>query len=242
MVYIRSRTFCCCIPVRFGVFILSLLGVIGGAIICAAGWVQVYQLQFKVPDTADTIATWLHASIFTLLTLLSLFGFIGCLVKSRNSVNAYSWGLLSFIFMSILSGSFTLWTIFNKPYTQADYLKCLDGATDEATKGVCRNAGSVYKGVAVTIYIVVWLVLIYAYVVIDNYVDQLDEEEHAKETQDMMSSIGQPRVTVQPIAVPTYASFGPTAQRSATGYTFAQQNQSFGSGKGNGSRPNGSMV
>lgn len=238
MVYIRSRTFCCCIPVRFGVFILSLLGVIGGGIVSAAGWVQVYQLKNQAAGTADTIATWLHASLFTLLTLLSIFGFIGCLIKSRNSVYAYSWGLLIFIFASILSGSFTLWAIFNKPYTRADYVECLNGATDEAAKSICRNENKIYKGVAVAIYIIMWLLMIYAYVIIDNYVDQLDEEMYATETRDMMSTIGQPRVTVQPVAVPAYASFGPSAQRSATGYSFSQQNQSFGKG----TRPNGSVV
>jgi len=238
MVYIRSRTFCCCIPVRFGVFILSLLGVIGGAIISAAGWIQVYQLRTHEAGTADTVAIWLHASIFTLLTLLSIFGFIGCLVKSRNSVNAYSWGLLSFIFMSIFSGAFTLWALFNKPYTQGDYLTCLNGATDEGAKAVCGNGGAVYKGVTVTVYIVTWLFMIYAYIIIDNYVEQLDEEYHAKDTRDMMNSIGAPRVTVAPVAIPAYASFGPTAQRSATNYTFAQGSQSFG----NGGRPNASMA
>jgi len=237
MVYIRSRTFCCCIPVRFGVFILSLLGVIGAGILAAAGWVQVYQLRSHQSDTADTVAVWLHAGIFTLLTLLSVFGFIGCLARSRNSVNAYSWGLLTFIIISIFSGAYTLWALFNKPYTQDQYLACMNGATDEGAQAICGNSGRVYKGIAVAVYIVMWLFMIYAYVIVDNYIDQLDEEMHANDTRDMMNSIGAPRVTVAPVAVPAYASFGPTAQRSATGYTFAQQNQSFGSG-----RPNGSVV
>jgi len=237
MVYIRSRTFCCCIPVRFGVFILTLLVIIGGAIICAAGWVQVDGLRTHGATTSDKVALWLHSGIFTLLTLLSIFGFIGCLTKSRNAVNAYSWGLLSFIFLSILSGAFTLWALFNRPDSQGDYLTCLNGATDDTTKTLCGNGGAVYKGVAVTLYIVIWLLMIYAYVIVDNYIEQLEDEMSAKETRQMINAISQPRVTVQPVTVPTYASFGPTAQ-SATGYTFAHQNQSYG----NGARPNNSVV
>ena len=38
MGYVPSRTFCCCIPVRFGVFIMSMLGLAGGSIIAAVGW------------------------------------------------------------------------------------------------------------------------------------------------------------------------------------------------------------
>jgi hypothetical protein len=238
MVYIRSRKFCCCIPVRFGVFILSLVGVLGGALICFAGWVQVYQLRNHSSTTPDRIAIWLHSSIFTLLTLLSGFGFIGCLIKSRNAVSAYSWGLLSFILLSIFSGSYTLWALFNRPQTQGDYLTCLDGARDSTTETFCGKSTPVYKGVAVTLYIIMWLLMIYAYVVVDNYVDQLDEEMAAKETRQMINAISQPRVAVQPIAVPTYASYGPSAQQTGTGYAFSQPNQSYG----HGGRPNGSMA
>ena len=38
MSYVRSHTFCFCIPVRFGVFILSTLFLLGGGIIAIAGW------------------------------------------------------------------------------------------------------------------------------------------------------------------------------------------------------------
>jgi len=238
MVYIRSRTFCCCIPVRFGVFILSLLGVIGGGILSVAAWVLVHQLQSQKvsANTAGAAAIWIQAFLFTLLTLLSIFGFIGCLVKSRNSVNAYSWGLMTFILLSILSGAFSLWAIFNKPEERPDYAACLSAATDDNARAACKATDQIYKGVTVAIYIITWLFMIYAYVIVDNYVDQLDEEMHARSTDDMMKSIGQPRAGVQPIAVPAYASFGPTAQRSATGYSFAQQNQSYGG------RPNASAV
>jgi len=77
-----------------------------------------------------------------------------------------------------------------------------------------------------------------AYVIVDNYVDQLDEEMAAKETRQIINAISQPRVAVQPIAVPTYASYGPSAQQTGTGYAFSQQNQSYGQG----GRPNGSMA
>lgn len=62
--YVRTRSFCCCLPVRFGVFVraiakvtkkkevdialikqvLSLLGMVGGAFIAAIGWFQITQL------------------------------------------------------------------------------------------------------------------------------------------------------------------------------------------------------
>jgi len=228
MVYIRSRKFCCCIPVRFGVFILSLSGVILSTLICAAGWVQVAQIRYHKPSTSDAIALWLHSGVFTLLAILSLFGFIGSLAKSRNAVAAYSWGLLIFLLLSICSGSYTLWSLFRRP-SQGDYLTCLNGLRDDLTKALCGNNSSVYKGIAVTLYILIWLCIIYAYVIVDNYVDQLDDEMAVKETRQMIhQTISQPRVAVTPaIAVPAYAN---------TGYTFSHPNQSYGT------RPNGSVV
>jgi|ERR1700728_3859252 hypothetical protein len=44
MVYVRTRTFCCCLPVRFGVFILTTFGVLVGGLLSVGGWLQVANL------------------------------------------------------------------------------------------------------------------------------------------------------------------------------------------------------
>ncbi|GLB41096.1 hypothetical protein LshimejAT787_0903110 [Lyophyllum shimeji] len=237
MAYVRSRTFCCCIPVRFGVFILSLLGIIGGAMVCIVGWVAVSRLWKYPLPTPDTIGIWLHAALFTLLTLLSVFGFIGCLVKSRNSVHAYSIGLLITLLLSIASGSYSLWALFHQN-SQKAVNDCLNGGADVLMQAVCKNGVNVYKGVTVGVYIVIWLLMIYAYVIVDNYVEQLDDEMSVKETRQMINQISQPRVTVAPVAVPTYASFpaAHVAPNTSTGYAFSHPNQSYGV------RGNNSMV
>jgi hypothetical protein len=38
MNYLPSRTICCCIPVRSGVFIMSILGCTGGSVMASLGW------------------------------------------------------------------------------------------------------------------------------------------------------------------------------------------------------------
>jgi len=219
MVYIRSRKFCCCIPVRFGVFILSLLGVAGGLLVSIAGWVRVSQLWTSPLPTSDTVALWLHAGIFTLLTVLSLFGFIGCFSKSPSAVNAYGVGLIIFLGLSVCSGAFTLYALFHQ--NAQDLINtCLNGATDSLSQIACNNDLNVYKGLAVTLYIVIWLLIIYAYVIVDNYVEQLEDEMSVKDAKRM---IGQPVVqtVVQPsVAVPTYASFGGAPARE-NGYNHS---------------------
>ena len=43
MAYVRSRKFCCCLPVRFGVFCMALIGLVGGGFFGVAGWTQVHR-------------------------------------------------------------------------------------------------------------------------------------------------------------------------------------------------------
>lgn len=40
-----TRTFCCCLPARLGVFILMILNLVGGTLIAIVGWMQVSQLS-----------------------------------------------------------------------------------------------------------------------------------------------------------------------------------------------------
>ncbi|KAG5645954.1 hypothetical protein DXG03_004746 [Asterophora parasitica] len=238
MVYIRSRKFCCCIPVRFGVFILSLLGVVGGTLVCIVGWRSVSQLWKHPMPVPDTVGLWLQASLFTILTLLSIFGFVGCLAKNRNAVHAYSVGIIITLLFSIASGAYALWALFNRNSQEA-VDKCLNGGGgDDVTTSLCQNGASLFKGIIVVLYIFTWLFMIYAYVIVDNYVEQLDDELSANETRQMINAISQPRATVAPVAVPAFASYGTpqAAPHTGTAYGFTQPNQSHGV------RANNSMV
>ena len=45
MTYTRSRKFCCCLPVRFGVFCEALLGLLLGGFAAIAGWLEISQMS-----------------------------------------------------------------------------------------------------------------------------------------------------------------------------------------------------
>lgn len=66
-----------------------------------------------------------------------------------------------------------------------------------------------------------------AYIIVSNYVDQLDEEESVKETRQMIQAV------TQPAPVTTYASFTVPPQGPAA-YAFTQAGQSHGA-RGNNS-------
>jgi hypothetical protein len=105
-----TTTFCCCIPTRIGVLLMApitCLLAICSSIISIYGlvhfWhdISVWQKVFLCSLSGMTI----------IVALASVYGFIGAIVKSHNSVNIYSnalyslWisltasGILSFIFL-----------------------------------------------------------------------------------------------------------------------------------------------
>ena len=45
MVYVRSRKFCCCLPVRFGVFCEALIGIAIGGLFAVGGWLQIHSMR-----------------------------------------------------------------------------------------------------------------------------------------------------------------------------------------------------
>ncbi len=90
MSYLPPRTFCRCIPVRFGVFIMSLLGCIGGSVMAGLGWYSTvhkgkwrliflyYLLIIFVEETYlsrnQEVSVVIASLSYTILGALSLFG------------------------------------------------------------------------------------------------------------------------------------------------------------------------
>jgi len=220
--YVRSQKFFCCLPVRLGVFVLSLIAMVGGSFVAAIGWIQVSQFGNHPREKSEEIAMWIHSSMFSLLGLLAVLGFVGCLIKSRGMVSSFAVALAIHLGFSVASGIFTLYTVFRQsPQESID--KCLNGSTDESVIESCKNGVSIMKGLLIAVYIITWLIQLYAYFVVERYVDQLDDEEMAKHTvvvpRAMVAEIGVPQAT-------TYNGFGSSA------YPFSSPRHAHGVANG----------
>ncbi|TEB05093.1 hypothetical protein FA13DRAFT_1637836 [Coprinellus micaceus] len=191
MLTVESRKFCCCLPVRLGVFILSLLAMVGGSIVAAVGWISVSQLKTYPVDIVDEIALYIHSSIFTLLGVLGTFGFVGSLVRSRAMVTAFSVGIAIHLGLSIGSGVFTIYSVFKQAPDNA-IAACMEGKTDDETRKICQTGMSLVKGAIVAIYVIAWLIELYAYFIVDRYSDQLEDEEMAKLAPVVPQSVNPP--------------------------------------------------
>jgi hypothetical protein len=216
---VRSRKFCCFLPVRLGVFVLSLLAMVGGSFTAAAGWIQVSQLKQAPLDKSDKIALLIHSAMFTILSLVSVFGFIGAIIKNRRTISMFAVALAVHLGFSIASGIFTLVSLFKQDSSDA-MASCLSSSTDATTEG-CKSGIATMKGLMVAIYIITWLIQLYFYFIVERYLDQLDDEEMAKNT------VVIPRTMQEANAqqVTTYGGFAPP-------YPFTEPRQAFGASRG----------
>lgn len=179
MFTVETRKFCCCLPVRLGVFILSLLAMVGGSVVAAVGWMSVAQFKNHQVEIVDQIAMYIHSSIFTILGFLGMLGFVGALARSRGAVVAFSIGIAIHLGLSIASGVFTIYSIFKENSAEA-VEACMEGKTDDETRKICQTGMGVVKGVIVAVYIIAWIIELYAFFIVDRYSDQLEDEELAK--------------------------------------------------------------
>lgn len=167
---------------------------------------------------------------------LTFSSFLGALIKKRDFVSAYGSGLILYLTLSICSGAFALYALFHQNEQDA-ISQCLNGAQDQLTWKACKNGVAVAKGLAVAIYVVIWLLIICesmatdsiaketslatldAYIIVSNYVEQLDDEMAVQETKQMIDAIS------LPAPITTYTSFGPNTL--APGHAFRSANQSY---------------
>jgi len=218
--YVRSRTFCCCLPVRFGVFLLSLLALGGGGFLAAISWIQISQLKQHPLGKIEQISLWVQASIFSFLALLAIFGFLGAIIRSRGMVSGFGTAIAIHLGFSIASGIFSIYTMFTRDSQEA-LDKCIDKADDDsdATVQSCKKALILIKAVVVAIFVLMWLVQLYGYFVVERYVDQLDEER-------MLENPIMPRTMVLQVEPQGTAGFPPGT------YPFTDSSQAFGRGQG----------
>jgi len=152
--------------------------------------------------------------MFSILGFLAVLGFIGCLAKSRRMVAGFAIALAIHLGFSVASGIFSIYLFFRQPPEEA-IEACTNGSTDPSVVASCKNGTGVMKGIMIAIYVVTWLIQLYAYFIVEWYVDQLDDEETERHA-DVHPNMRQPSINNYG---PTYAF---TSPGNAHGVTAGQ--------------------
>ncbi|KAI1798327.1 hypothetical protein LXA43DRAFT_1056500 [Ganoderma leucocontextum] len=210
MVYVRSRKFCCCLPVRFGVFCGALIGIAVGGLFAVGGWLQVHSMLKGTLDLSQSekISLWFLTASMTIFTLTSLLGLIGAIGRKRSLVELYASAITFTTVLSIASGIFFIYNLYHAGGDE-QIKKCEENAQNpqdpqdpqsvDVSHWVCQTGFATGRTVVVVVYVVFWLIEIYGCVIAFNYVGQLTEEEEAEHRDQEKPA---PQVT---IVQPAYA-------------------------------------
>ncbi|CAL1710873.1 unnamed protein product [Somion occarium] len=185
-----SKHFCCCIPVRAGVFIFSLIAFLASALVAASSWFLLHiiltgdnadavkDVDFSKITTAGKVGVIVAGSIFTITALISLFGFVGSILRKRRLVKAYSFLSWITFFIYLIASGFYFYLVFSGKnlFTGCEFTDA-DGNTSE-----CRVDLKLWqKIVSVVIVIVGLFIHLYIAVIIRRYVDQLEDDDYSHE-------------------------------------------------------------
>ncbi|GAW03313.1 hypothetical protein LENED_005031 [Lentinula edodes] len=170
--YVRSHTFCCCIPVRLGVFIISILGVGLGGLLTVAGIVQLKNLgdvpmKEKWPYIVQII-------VYAVYAIVSVQAFFGATCRKLSLIRSYAVILAIHLIFSIASGGYSLYHYFQDSPNVVE--ACINGSTDDVKIETCKQGEDVVKGVMVGVFIFVWLMELWGVFIVREYGHQLEEE------------------------------------------------------------------
>ncbi|KIK67035.1 hypothetical protein GYMLUDRAFT_847490 [Collybiopsis luxurians FD-317 M1] len=170
--YVRSHTFCCCIPVRFGVFVISILGMGLGGLLAVAGLIQLKNIG-DVP-MSEKWPYIVQVVVYGLYAIISVTAFFGATCRNLSTIKSYAVVLAIHLVFSIASGGFSLYHYFkDSPHVVAD---CINGSMDQIKIEACKQGEDVVKGVMVGVFIFVWLMELWGVFIVREYGYQLEEE------------------------------------------------------------------
>jgi len=171
---VRSRTFCCCIPVRVGVILLALLGFVGGGFISAGTIIALKSSKGIEKSMA------LQTAAFIILTLVSLLGLVGGFARKLILVRIY-FGLVIFqLAFSVGAGIFAIFRIFKESPSYIQQCLEPDSSDAQIIEKNCKQSLGVVKGLMITAFIVAWLLQMLCCVIVHRYGRQLEEEEETR--------------------------------------------------------------
>jgi len=181
----HSRKFLCCLPVRLGCFVLSLLQFALGGILAAGLWLAIFnERQSRAMTRAQKISSILVAADMTIFALGSLFGFIGTLIKKRAFIRLYKTVLAYHLGISIALGLSLI--IFLFMHNQQIIDACIDGSTDTTIINLCHHVR--FKWFAIGFLVVIWLIQLYCIIIVSRYDQQLGEEQNEKRAMPLSAS------------------------------------------------------
>lgn len=179
MAFIHVKRFLGCLPLRAGVWVLSLTGLMLGAAGATGSWFEVQKIEDHPIEFQDEIALFTQAIVFSLYAVFSLVGLVAGLGNNRVLAHVYSRLTAVHFVLMVLSLGFTLYYTFH-PVSNGVIFNCTAGDPDQLIVQFCGKGWSLVKGIPIIAYAVSLLVQCYSFVIAVNFVEQHELDEASR--------------------------------------------------------------
>ncbi|KAJ8503130.1 hypothetical protein ONZ45_g11122 [Pleurotus djamor] len=183
--FFGGKTFCCCIPVRIGVLIMSFLGMLLAGILSILLWFQVA----STPDmTSGEKAAFVCAALVeTLLFVACILGFSGVIVRKQAFVQIYAYFTYFHFVLNIGVAAWLFWVVSHGTENAATKA-CQQTIQNPGAQDQCIGLLKVAKGVYIGVALAVLLIELYGAIIVARYVNQIQGEKRTARASRVMGS------------------------------------------------------
>ncbi|KAF8602121.1 hypothetical protein BDV93DRAFT_524310 [Ceratobasidium sp. AG-I] len=187
-----TRHFCCCLPVRLGVFVLSLFSLLGGGIYAAAVWYAYYHSQRDdtlTLTTAQKVAFIVVGVVYSIGAIAALLGLIGAIGRKRALVATYSTFMWFHLAAQVAVSAFFIYALFQNSDQLVSQCKEQVTKVNDAGKAADPNFQNVNPDDACQVFtkwgrtgaiialVVTLFIELYCCFIVSRYVSQLTDEQ-----------------------------------------------------------------
>jgi hypothetical protein len=167
--------FCCCLPVRLGVLILSFFQFVFSGAVAGLCWYALMQKSDQFNQKVK-IGFIVLGSVQTIAALVAFAGFFGAILKRQRGVRLYSW-MLNFQFgIQLVISIIGLVAYFTEP--KSEFIKnCVNGSTDQTVIDSCNQTAGISKPVLVVSVVFSLLVHFWFCWIVAAYAQQLRDRQ-----------------------------------------------------------------
>ncbi|KAJ7497368.1 hypothetical protein FB451DRAFT_229139 [Mycena latifolia] len=202
--FFGGTTFCCCLRVRVGVIIMSVLGMLFAGLLSILLWFEVasqllHLLAFiqldlflltGTPDMSSSERTIfiITALVETLLFVASVLGFVGAVVRKQLFVQIYAYFIYVHFVLNLGVAIYLLYMIVHVSST--DQVKACQLAIQNTTaQAQCTGLLKVGLGVYGAVASIVLLTEMYGAIIVARYVNQVQREKRSVRASRMSQGV-----------------------------------------------------
>lgn len=143
--------------VRYILLVMVILSLLFSSVFGAIGILILQKIGVQFTDLQRLSVTF-HVLVQILFVFICAIGVYGCIAQRRKAVSLFLSLIIGQLLFSIAAGAMCLYFLFNATPSQPwDADRCIDTAYDEFTRQLCHKT-PLLKGIAVALFIVMWLV------------------------------------------------------------------------------------